>query len=206
MCRQQFLENFSSYIKSKSIDYIIIFDKDKNILSGRYNSSFKNSVLKNCFTFANTPETFITYDNNMTMYTVASIPIFNSKSKKIGNIVTGFNLSNPKYTSDIKSVFGVDATIFYKDIRVNTTISKNGSQVIGTKLEPKVYNSILQNQREYIGKANILNRPYITSYIPIFDSKGEVIGIVFTGKSLKDIWSFRSNIILTILAASFLYL
>ena len=54
--KDKFLENFSSYIKSKSIDYIIIFDKDKNILSGRYNSSFKNSVLKNCFTILSSRE------------------------------------------------------------------------------------------------------------------------------------------------------
>jgi diguanylate cyclase (GGDEF)-like protein len=200
--KYKFLENFSSYIKSKNVDYIIIFDKNKNILSGRYNSSFKNSILNNCFSFANTPETFITYDNNMTMYTVASVPIFNSKSEKIGNIITGFNLSNPKYTSDIKSVFGVDATIFYKDIRINTTLSKNGSQVIGTKLDSDVYHSILKKQAAFTGKATILNKSYITSYIPIFDNTGEVVGIVFAGKPLTDIWNLRSNIIIKVFAFS----
>lgn len=196
--KEYFQNNFSSYINSKNVDYVVIFDKNKNIISGRYNKHFKNALLRNQFTFSNTPEIFITYDNVIAMYSVASIPIFNSESKKIGNIVTGFNLSNPKYTSDIKSVFGVDATIFYKDIRINTTISKSGSQVLGTKLDSKVYNSIVKTHSSFVGQSSILNTPYLTSYIPIFDSNGEVIGVVFAGKSLAEVLKLRSNVILSV--------
>lgn len=204
--KSSFSDTFSAYMKSRNVDYVIIFDKNKNIISGKYNVFFKNAVIHNQFSFANMSETFIAYDHNMTMYTVASVPIFNSSNQKVGNIITGFNLSNPKYTSDIKSVFGVDATIFYKDIRINTTISKSGSQVLGTKLDSSIYNQIVTTHSPYIGKASILNKAYISSYIPIFDSKGNVIGVVFAGKSLNEIWNLRLNITIAVLAISFFIL
>jgi len=91
---------------------------------------------------------------------------------------------------------GVAATVFAKDgndfIRVITNIKKdNGERAVGTHLgtESAAYNSVKKGIL-YIGEANILGKPYLTGYDPIFDDKNNVIGILFIGISKTEIQSF----------------
>ncbi|HNY51367.1 MAG TPA: methyl-accepting chemotaxis protein [Smithella sp.] len=87
----------------------------------------------------------------------------------------------------ISKQFSSTATIFARSgddfIRVVTTVKKNdGSRADGTNLgtDSKAYQSIIKGS-SYIGEANILGKPYHTTYAPLFNSRGEVIGALYSG-------------------------
>lgn len=117
---------------------------------------------------------------------------------------------NFEFVDSITSKLGVAATVFVKDNDdfrrvITSVINDKGERVIGTKLgkESAAYKPVINKQR-YIGKANILGKPYLSVYDPIVDEKNEVIGILFLGipfekinKTIKT--NFRS--LLSILSA-----
>ena len=87
----------------------------------------------------------------------------------------------------ISKQFSSTATIFARSgddfIRVVTTVKKNdGSRADGTNLgtDSKAYQSII-NGSSYIGEAKILGKPYHTTYVPLSNSRGEVIGALYSG-------------------------
>ena len=87
----------------------------------------------------------------------------------------------------ISQRFSSTATIFAREgndfIRVVTTVKKDdGTRADGTKLgtDSKAYQSII-NGRSYTGEAKILGKSYITLYKPLFNSRGEVVGILYSG-------------------------
>jgi len=82
---------------------------------------------------------------------------------------------------------GDTATIFMKDgddfLRISTNVKKaDGARAIGTKLgkDSAAYTPITQG-RSYVGDANILGKPYLTSYEPLKGANGDVIGILYIG-------------------------
>jgi methyl-accepting chemotaxis protein len=97
------------------------------------------------------------------------------------------------------SISGAVATIFARKdddfVRVATSLKKqDGSRAIGTLLGQghPGYKKLIQGEN-YTGKATLFNKDYMTKYVPIKDSGGQVIGIFFIGidftenlRSLKD--------------------
>lgn len=79
------------------------------------------------------------------------------------------------------------ATVFVRDgddfLRITTTLKKeNGERAIGTylgKTHPG-YKGFMQG-KEYFGRAHLFGRDYMTKYIPIQSSYGEIIAILFIG-------------------------
>jgi methyl-accepting chemotaxis protein len=90
---------------------------------------------------------------------------------------------------EIARVSGQQATLFAYDpaqddfIRTTTSITKpDGSRAVGTNLgqDSKAFAPIKAG-RTYLGKADILGTSYYTIYAPIFNARGEVNGILFSG-------------------------
>lgn len=112
-----------------------------------------------------------------------------------GNIITNAGESIETITSAMDAFskkVSADVTIFAKRgkdyIRVATTILNGNQRAVGTNLDPSGAAYTAMNQaREFIGKADILGKPYYTKYIPMKDDKGEVIGIYFVGIPISDV-------------------
>lgn len=82
---------------------------------------------------------------------------------------------------------GIVDTIFVKRnddfVRVITNIKKDdGTRAVGTNLgkSSAAYTPVMAGNT-YIGKANILNKPYLTGYKPLKGKDGNIIGILFVG-------------------------
>ena len=98
-----------------------------------------------------------------------------------------------------KEITGSIATVFVRRgdelIRISTSLkNEKGERAIGTLLDHAhpAYAKVMDGQ-EYIGKANLFGRDYMTKYLPIKDSGNRVIGVLFVGfdfteglKALKD--------------------
>ncbi len=87
----------------------------------------------------------------------------------------------------ISKQFSSTATIFAREgddfTRVVTTVKKNdGSRADGTGLgkDSKAYQNLI-NGNMYVGEANILGSPYHTTYMPLLNSQGQVIGALYAG-------------------------
>ena len=119
-------------------------------------------------------------------------------SIKINNEIINMNFDLVDKFTEITD--GSVATIFVREndefIRVSTSLKKqDGKRAIGTKLNKTHpgYKSVLEG-KEYLGKAKLFGKEYMTKYIPII-SNNEVIGIAFVGFDItKDIKALEKNL------------
>ncbi len=108
-----------------------------------------------------------------------------------------------------KEISGSDITIFYKDARLVTTIrDKDGQPIIGTKARSVIIEDVMQGKKEHFYTQTTINDEwYFSYYSPLFDDKGECIGMVFAGKPsgyvrnivLREIFPVVAVIIVSVL-------
>ncbi|MEK5333633.1 methyl-accepting chemotaxis protein [Lysinibacillus sp. FSL W8-0992] len=72
-------------------------------------------------------------------------------------------------------------TIFQHDTRINTTIVENGIRQVNTKAPKELTTAVLEQKERFIGTANVLGSMYQVATEPIFNSKGDIIGMWSTG-------------------------
>src|SRR4051794_28981627 len=88
---------------------------------------------------------------------------------------------------EVQKEKGGTATIFVKSgdefVRVATNVKKDdGSRAIGTVLDPKGKAiAAIAKGESYFGEADILGKPYTTSYEPIRNASNTVIGVYYVG-------------------------
>jgi two-component system NtrC family sensor kinase len=73
-------------------------------------------------------------------------------------------------------------TIFEDDVRVSTNVlDKDGKRAIGTRVSEKVYDRVVNQGLPWRNRAFVVTDWYLTSYEPIKDINGNVIGILYVG-------------------------
>jgi methyl-accepting chemotaxis protein len=115
---------------------------------------------------------------------------------------------NYEFPDKLKQICGGSATIFMHDTRISTNVMKeDGSRAVGTKLKGPAYDAIFKEGRPFRGKTDILGIPYYTAYDPIRNSRGEIIGVMYTGIKRSDFFAsfdrlmIHVGIIIMVLAA-----
>jgi two-component system, NtrC family, sensor kinase len=147
------------------------------------------------FVFVNTPKARPRPETEETtgMMLMAAVPVFSGKGDFIGVVYAGV-LLNHNYTivDEVKqTVFqgavynGRDigtATIFQNDVRISTNVhNADGSRAIGTRIAADVYEQVVVQGNQYVGRAFVVNDWYITAYEPIKDYDGKILGILYVG-------------------------
>lgn len=87
---------------------------------------------------------------------------------------------------ELKDRMGCEFTIFEGDTRVYTTVIQDGERVVGTKLSSDISEIVLQQGKDYVGKAEILGEKYLCSYAPVTDESGKASGLIFAGISSEQ--------------------
>lgn len=89
-----------------------------------------------------------------------------------------------KFLEHYKECSVTDVTIFYKDVRVITTIKdKNGDPIVGTRINSIVKKEVYEGrQAHFYSKSTIENENYFSYYCPLFDENDQCVGMVFAGK------------------------
>lgn len=85
------------------------------------------------------------------------------------------------FVDEVKNKANCEVTIFLKDTRITTTILKDGKRVVGTQASEVVIEKVLKNGGEYTGDIKILEKPYKVKYMPLKDSSGAIVGMLFIG-------------------------
>lgn len=103
---------------------------------------------------------------------------------KGGELLTG----NYEYLDSLKKDTDIDITIFYYNTRVLTTVFNDGKRIVGTDVNDVVEKEVLENKQENFYKSVYIEQEkFFAYYKPIFSSDGECIGMIFTGKPIKEV-------------------
>ena len=116
-------------------------------------------------------------------------PIKDENGEIAGAVLTAHLVNNDFTLVDrIKAVAGIDtATIFFGDLRVSTNVLNNdGTRAVGTRVSQEVYDVVLNQGRDYVGDAFVVNETYISRYEPLLDHLDHVVGILYVGAREAD--------------------
>ncbi len=165
-----------------------------------------------------TPKSIEVRENRLSegMVLRAAYPIVDDEQNLLGALVGGI-LLNKNYTivDKIKETEyhnekykGHDmgfATIFQGGVRISTNVMTKGyKRAIGTVVSRDVYEKVIEQGEDWIGRAFVVNDWYISSYTPIYDINRNIIGMLYTGileakyrdMKLRTIWIFLGITIL----------
>ncbi|PKN08748.1 MAG: chemotaxis protein [Deltaproteobacteria bacterium HGW-Deltaproteobacteria-8] len=121
----------------------------------------------------------------------------------VGVVAMGTALSGDDFVDRIKTLTGLETTIFDGDTRASTTILKDGKRVVGTKMDnPKVLETVLQKGEIFLSQNTILGKNYETAYWPLKDGTGKIQGMFFIGKDRSIIERALSSMTNGILVAA----
>ncbi len=165
-----------------------------------------------------TPKSLEVKENHLSegMVLRAAYPIVDDEQNLLGALVGG-TLLNKNYTivDKIKETEyhgekykGHDmgfATIFQGGVRISTNVmTKDYKRAIGTVVSREVYEKVIGQGEDWIGRAFVVDDWYISSYTPIYDINRNIIGMLYTGileakyrdMKLRTIWIFLGITIL----------
>jgi len=132
----------------------------------------------------------------------AGIPIKNEKGELVGVISVGYNVAKNEAVDQAKALFKTDTTLFLGDVRVSTTITKDGQRVVGTKLNEAIAAKVLKEGQRYVGEAEILGTNYVTTYMPLLSADNKPIGVIFAGQKFSEAIEAQNKLLLTIAGIS----
>ena len=138
----------------------------------------------------------------------AASPILDENGTLLGLMTGGFRLDVDEWVDEMQERYGIECTVFLGETRIATTVRKEGTneRAVGTALNnPRVYDRVFGEQKEFLGRTTVVGQPMKVSYTPI-ENPGDtqVTGMLFVGLPLKkqlaivrrDIWQ---NIFITII-------
>ena len=110
------------------------------------------------------------------------------EGKLAGIMSLALSISTEIYLDSLKEISGLEVTIFGGDTRIMTTLKNNqGKRVIGTQLQDQeVLDSVLKRGVSVSKRLTLFGAPYMTSYWPVKDINGKIIGMWFCGMPMTD--------------------
>ena len=134
------------------------------------------------------------------------VPAIKGQTEMAGKVVPNLSLGSESQVMSfgmvdrVKELAGSTATLFAWDgqnfVRVTTNVLKpDGSRAVGTVLDPagKAFAALRAGQ-PFEGVVDILGSPYITSYAPMTDAEGKLVGAWYVGYRLDSIATLGKNI------------
>ena len=128
------------------------------------------------------------------LFIAAAVPFVSlPDEEKLGILFGGYLLNrNEEIVDKIKEEVFEDpvydnadagtATIFFDDSRISTNVLLNNNErAVGSQLSEEVYNHVIQNGKVWSDRAFVVNDWYITSYEPLHDIDGRIIGSLYVG-------------------------
>lgn len=98
------------------------------------------------------------------------------------------NITDSTMILRIKEQSQIDVTIFWDDVRIMTTLENEyGISSVGTRANSEVADTVLRENESIFAKNLTINgKKYVGYYIPLKNTGGRVVGMVFAGKQ-KDL-------------------
>lgn len=73
-------------------------------------------------------------------------------------------------------------TLFLEDVRISTNVRLfEGSRALGTRVSEAVWRRVMEEGETWLDRAFVVNDWYISGYVPLADTSGSRIGMLYTG-------------------------
>ena len=178
------------YVKSGQISVVTIVDNQGKVLArGHSNTAGDNiaSQMNLKKALAGQASSGIEEGSVVKLALRAGHPV-KSGNAVIGAVTAGFDMSSDTFVDEVKKIYGVESTVFHGDMRVSTTIMRDGKRAVGSKMDnPAVLETVLKKGETFFNVNEILGKNYDTSYWPMKDVEGKIIGMFFIGKDRDKI-------------------
>ena len=189
-------------------DYILLGDESGKVSSQSPSTgdTFEGlSYLQKALNGSSGSELYMT--NGPELYFAFYAPVQSSAGQILGSIVVLNRIDNNEALDTLKSKSNSEFTIFAGSQRIATTVVEDGVRQVGTNMPEDVAKIVLTQGQSYNGTANILGTQHIAIYTPLKDSSGAVLGALFCGHSLKEMYfSVRLLVLCNLGAGIFLCL
>ncbi len=129
-------------------------------------------------------------DRGMVVHTATDVPAPGRAGVLVGGILLNRNLDfidtiNAlvyQAESGAKADRQGTATLFLEDVRVSTNVRLfEGERALGTRVSAVVRNRVLGEGRTWLDRAFVVNDWYISGYLPLTDSFGTRVGMLYVG-------------------------
>ena len=130
------------------------------------------------------PEPFDSREGTAGLALTGVYPVQGEDGQVTGAVLVAYLFNNDFTLVDrIKEVAGVDTvTIFFGDLRVSTNVmTEEGERAVGTRVSQEVFEVVLEQARDYVGRAYVVNDWFITRYKPLRDHRDQVVGSLYVG-------------------------
>ncbi len=170
------------------VEFVTVVDANKRVLA-RSHSSKTGDILPSDLQSVSIP--LQEKKGVVGMGVLGSIPLALSSAvpleyngEVVGVILAGKNITSGKFVNDFKDIYNVEATVFLDDMRMTTTILRDGKPAVGTPLNnPSIYGDVIGQSKTVVSENVILGKEYDTIYWPWQDHAGKNAGIFFVGVS-----------------------
>ncbi|MTJ80011.1 MAG: HAMP domain-containing protein [Telmatospirillum sp.] len=100
-----------------------------------------------------------------------------------GNLALVDHLNDLVYSeSSLPADSAGAATLFLDDVRIATSVRlRDGARALGTRVSQAVYDRVMGAGQPWIGSAFVVDRPYVSGYVPLHDVSGARIGMLYVG-------------------------
>lgn len=129
-------------------------------------------------------------DRGMVVHTATGVSVPGRIGVLVGGILLNRNLDFIDTINDlVYHSEGVEngerqgtATLFLEDVRVSTNVRLfEGSRALGTRVSAVVRHAVLDEGQTWLNRAFVVNDWYISGYLPLIDSLGQRVGMLYVG-------------------------
>ncbi|QCC85864.1 HAMP domain-containing protein [Desulfovibrio desulfuricans] len=178
-------------MKKAGSDFMTITDEKGMVIARGHSKKHGDSVTNQetvAMALKGSPAVAVVAGTEVPFTIRASYPVMH-EGKLVGSVSIGTSLVAPAYLDWLKSISGVNVTIFKGDTRVMTTILKDdGNRAVGTKLQaPEILAAVLQRGETVFAHNNILGVDYNSAYWPVKDANNKIVGMWFVGMPIDQL-------------------
>lgn len=138
---------------------------------------------------------------------IQSFALIKDGDEVLGAVITE-NILDNLFIDQIKKATGLEISLYAENMLVATSIiTPNSQRFLGLRESSKEINeSVLQKGEEFKGELNLLNKDYFTVFVPLLDSDGVPIGMLFVAELQSGVFKLVSqSIALTFVITSLLF-
>jgi methyl-accepting chemotaxis protein len=189
-----------SLLKTTNVDLVTVCDKTGRVLARGHSDKTGDSVLnQQVVAKALKGEAHAGIESGtVAPFILRSGCPVHSGSNLIGVVTVGTDpFTSHSFVDSIKKRYGLECTVFHRDLRISTTILHDGKRAVGTVLNnPAIKSQTLQQGEVYHGTAEIIGASYRVSYSPLRDADGSIQGMLFLGCPLAEVARVKDRLLL----------
>ncbi|WP_349539028.1 cache domain-containing protein [Sagittula sp. NFXS13] len=148
-------------------------------------------------------------DRGMVVHSAAPVRLNKANGVLVGGILLNRNL---QFIDTINALVYLNAvtggnrqgtaTLFVEDVRVSTNVRLfEDVRALGTRVSAEVRQEVLDEGRTWLDRAFVVNDWYISGYLPLRDSFGDPVGMLYVGFLEAPFAAAKHRAIITMLAA-----